>query len=237
LQNTLNSLIRLQEIDLNLDNLQEERGDLPKVVNQLKEKIEKLEAKIESDKKIVTDSKVEIKKLELEVNSLSQQLKKYEDQLYQVKTNKEYDAISHETENVKSKNNEFENTILELEEKIETLSKQSEEDAKTLESYKTEYEDSNAELQTKISESSEEENILLQEKEIACNNLTKQQINTYNLIRKAKKGTAVAYCNGGICSGCFSFIPPQKVVEIRTMIKMFTCEACGRILVWNQNEE
>ena len=62
-------------------------------------------------------------------------------------------------------------------------------------------------------------------------------MNTYERIRVAKKGMAVAYCNGGVCSGCFSFIPPQKVVEIRNMKRLYHCESCGRILVWDKNIE
>ena len=97
--------------------------------------------------------------------------------------------------------------------------------------------ESKEDLQAKINESSEEENILMQEKNIVEQSLSKRNLSTYSRIRGAKNGIAVAYCNGGICSGCFSFIPPQKVVEIKNMKNIFTCESCGRILVWNQNVE
>ncbi|HRI30264.1 MAG TPA: C4-type zinc ribbon domain-containing protein, partial [Candidatus Kapabacteria bacterium] len=34
------------------------------------------------------------------------------------------------------------------------------------------------------------------------------------------------------CSGCFSAVPPQKLVEMRTKLDLiFTCEHCGRILI------
>ena len=77
----------------------------------------------------------------------------------------------------------------------------------------------------------------MHEKEIVEKKLTNQQINSYHRIRSAKKGKAVASCNGGVCSGCFSFLPPQKVVEIRSMKKIYHCESCGRILVWDNNQE
>ena len=106
-----------------------------------------------------------------------------------------------------------------------------------IEKLKTDYDENNVALQEMISASSEEENLLKNEREIVEKKLTIQQINSYQLIRSAKKGMAVAHCNGGVCSGCFSFIPPQKVVEIRSMKRMYHCESCGRILVWDSNQE
>ena len=175
--------------------------------------------------------------MELELASARQQMQKYEDQLYKVQTNKEYDAIANETENVKNKIRELEERILQMEETVESLTGSNDEIEKELTQLSTDYEESNSELQQKISASSEEENILRQERDIVKKKLTIQQLNSYERIRQAKRGVAVASCNGGVCSGCYSFIPPQKVVEIRNMQRLYYCESCGRILVWDKNEE
>jgi len=237
LQKTLNALIELQEIDLKLDRLNEERGDLPDIVNKLKNKIENEEVLLKTQEKTLKELKVEEKKIELELDSKRTQLKKYEEQLYQVKTNKEYDAIANETESTKSVIDDGENRLLEIAETFENFEGSIAELKKNKQAMKKELKESSEDLQAKINESSEEENILVQERNIAQQSVTKQQLNTYTRIRGAKNGIAVAHCNGGICSGCFSFIPPQKVVEIKHMKKIFTCESCGRILVWNQNED
>ena len=204
MQKTLYSLIELQEIDLKLDKVEEERGDLPSIVKNIKTTLDE---------------------------------KKYEAQLYQVKTNKEYDAIANETENVKKNIDDLENNILEAVEKVEQLTKSNEEIQSDIEKLTIDYDENNVALQEKISASSEEENLLNHERKIVEKKLTNQQINSYQRIRSAKKGRAVASCNGGVCSGCFSFIPPQKVVEIRSMKRIYHCESCGRILVWDNNQE
>ncbi len=237
MQKTLNALIELQEIDMKLDRLNEERGDLPAIVNDFKNKIDQGKSSLVSLEKELSDLKIEEKKIELEVKTSSTQLQKYEEQLYLVKTNKEYDAIANETETTKTKIDENENRLLEIAESIENIKNNISDLKKMLQKTQKELDESNEDLQAKISESSEEENILVQEKNIVCSILTAQQLSTYNRIREAKNGMAVVFCNGGICTGCFSFIPPQKVVEVKNMKKIFTCESCGRILVWNQNEE
>jgi predicted nucleic acid-binding Zn-ribbon protein len=157
--------------------------------------------------------------------------------LYQVKTNKEYDAISNETEKVKQTIDELEKTFLTVDDKIENMTSSNETMKKELVELKKDFEESSSELNAKINASSEEENILSQERDIVEKKLTQQQLSAYERIREAKKGMAVASCNGGVCSGCYSFVPPQKVVEIRNVKKLYYCESCGRIMVWDKNIE
>jgi predicted nucleic acid-binding Zn-ribbon protein len=237
LENTLYSLIELQEIDLKLDKVQQEKGDLPRIVEELKNKIDERQNQLMVQKEEITRLKVEQKKSELELKSSKTQLDKYEAQLYKVKTNKEYDAIASETDNVKKKIKEAENKILHAAETIENLTVSDELLEKEVIQFKKDFDENNAVLQEKISASAEEENLLRQERNIVENRLTMQQISSYKRIREAKRGMAVACCNGGVCSGCHSFIPPQTVVEIRGMKRMFHCESCGRILVWDKNAE
>jgi predicted nucleic acid-binding Zn-ribbon protein len=215
----------------------EERGDLPSIVEKIKNTLNDKQSLLNNQKELITKLKVDSKTMEIELGSLKEQLKKYEAQLYQVKTNKEYDAIANETENVKKKIDEFENSILEADEKVENLTKSNDELQSEIEKLSADYDENNMSLQEKINASSEEEHLLKHEREIVEKKLTKQQINSYLRIRVAKKGIAVASCNGGVCSGCFSFIPPQKVVEIRSMRSIYHCESCGRILVWDNNNE
>jgi predicted nucleic acid-binding Zn-ribbon protein len=236
LQKTLYALIELQEIDMKLASLIEERGELPKIVDDIQSSISNKKNLHSEQTEKIKKLKIEEKNSELELETIKGQLKKYEDQLYKVKTNKEYDAIANETEIAKKKLNNLETKILETAEEIENLIKNNLEIEKELKELEIKFKESESELKGKINASSEEENILKQEREIVKNNLTREQIVTYERIRDAKKGMAVAYSNGGICSGCYAFIPPQKVVEIRNMKRIFKCESCGRILVWNNEK-
>ena len=237
MEKTLYSLIELQEIDLKLDKVTEERGDLPSIVEKLQLSLNEKKQVMQEQKDKIKELKVESGTLETELGVLKEKMKKYEGQLYQVKTNKEYDAIANETENVKQKIQEIENKIISDVETSETLDKSNTEIAAEIEKLESDFSENDAELKEKISASSEEENLLKQEREIVKKRLTQQQIISYERIRNAKKGIAVAYCNGGVCSGCFSFLPPQKVVEIRSMKQLFQCESCGRIMVWDKNQE
>jgi predicted nucleic acid-binding Zn-ribbon protein len=78
----------------------------------------------------------------------------------------------------------------------------------------------------------EEEKRLNKEREKILADVDKRYQWQYERIRKAKDGLAVVQIKKNSCGGCFSAIPPQKIVEIREMNRLYTCEHCGRILVW-----
>ncbi len=237
MQKTTYALIELQEVDNRLDELMEERGDLPLIVEDLKTKLEEKKKALEEMQEDVKATKVLVKNLEISIQEAKDKLKKYEDQLYQVKTNKEYDAITVETETVKEQLAQFESDILENTDKIEKLDGDIELLQDEIEKLESEYEENNIELESKMRSTAEEENMLLQERKIIVEGFTPQIIAMYEKVRKARDGMGVAAIKNGVCGGCYSYIPPQKIVEIKRMKKIYTCEFCGRILVYNHSQD
>ena len=85
MQKTLYSLIELQEVDTRLDELMEERGDLPLIVDELQAKLDVKNGELKRRKEELKSSKVRQRELELLLDELKEKLAKYEEQLYQVK--------------------------------------------------------------------------------------------------------------------------------------------------------
>jgi len=158
-------------------------------------------------------------------------LVKYQNQLYSVTTNREYDAITQQTDACKAEITEGENRTLELMTSEANLTSLVDEKNKALEKYKTELETKGAELLQKLKETEDEELELRHEREKIVVRIKKPIYAHYERIRLAKDGTGVAQVMSGACSGCSIMIPPQRVVEIRNMEDFILCENCGRILV------
>ena len=77
-----------------------------------------------------------------------------------------------------------------------------------------------------------EEARLLGEREKLAKKIDDRHMRQYQRIQKAKNGLAVVPVSKGSCGGCYSAIPPQRIVEIRNAERLYSCENCGRILVW-----
>ena len=224
-------LTELQEIDDELRDIGYERGDLPEEVN-------KLAAKILEYEKFIVDRKGELEHADQELRNRTHQLteakaklEKYQQQLYTVKTTREYDAITAETNFAKQDITEAETAIANQNQRKIDLDKQITDRSTELEKVKADTQVKSAELQEKLAETEGEERELLHRRENIVVRLEKPLYNHYERIRKAKDGRGVARILDGACGGCFAVIPPQIQVNIRQQADLVLCETCGRILV------
>ena len=227
----LSTLFHLQLIDDQLDELEELRGDLPITVNELNSQIDTIKSQLEAKDKEKKDSLEKRKSNDNEVERLQKNLKKFKAQLYQVRNNKEYDALTKEIDSSEEQINKLENESLALEDLIEVLKKEMEEITPQLDTLKKELKEKEEELK-KIIKTNEKEEIRLKDKRAQVEHKVKKaDYSTYMRIRKAKNGMAIANVNRGACSGCHNVVPPQRQIEIRQLKRLFTCESCGRLLV------
>lgn len=233
MQKTLHALIELQEVDNRLDELLEDRGDLPGIVNELEEKLEETKEKHTDYEDDIKTAKLRIKELELLLNEAKEKLDKYNNQLYQVKTNKEYDAITTEIETVQESQKEYENEVKSINNQIEEKMAAITELEGQIAAIEKDLAENRVELDASLEETAEEEDGLNKNRKKIIKNLSQHVLDTYEKIRSAREGKGISIVQNGNCGGCFSYIPPQKIVEVRKMKKIFECEACGRILIWN----
>ena len=232
MQKTLYALVELQEIDNRLDELRAERGDLPLIVEELEKKLDQKKTQLDEKVNDLKSTKVKQKELELLIEESKSKLAEFEEKLYQVKTNREYDAIMAETDATKEKLDKSEEELLQTHDLIEKLNEEIAQLEKEVEKISAELEENRIELSKKMTATQEEENLLNHEREIIIKKTKPEIIKTYEMVREARGGQGIARVENGVCGGCYSYIPPQKIVEIRKMEKIYTCEFCGRILVF-----
>lgn len=227
----LKILYQLQTIDNQLDELEELRGDLPNMVRQLEEKINGM---IDDIKVKESEQKESLKKRdqnEDEIEKLKENQKKFKAQLYQVRNNKEYDALTKEIDHTEEQVNKLETENNSLADKSKVLTQEIEEINPRLDELKKELKEKEADLKDIVKANEREELKLLQERKKIESEVKKSDIEAYSKIRKAKKGLAVATIKRSACSGCHNIVPSQRQLEIRRNNRLYFCEYCGRILV------
>lgn len=236
MKKVVNNLIQLQEHDNRLNQLKLQKGDLPHLIErtdeELSEKTEMQDELVKKSEKLVADRRM----YQLELDASKNQLKKYEDQLYQVKTNKEYDAISLEIDTKKMEIEGLENRIISTMEEDEQIGSQIHEITEEIQNLQTQMKEYQQELEEISQQTQVEENKLLSERAEIVKQIEPRLVKQYERISEAKGGIAVASIKKASCSGCFSAIPAQKIVEVRELNRLHTCENCGRILVWLDEE-
>lgn len=227
----LESLYELQLIDSQLDELEELRGDLPLAVNDLKGQMKLIQDQIDEKEEVSKTSKEKINENETEIERLKENLTRFKAQLYQVRNNKEYDALTKEIDHSETQIDAFTKENEELENSIEILKNEIEEIKPDLEKLEEELKNKETDLTSIISSNEKEEVKWRNKREAAASKVRKPDLNTYMRIRKARNGIAVSTVNRGACSGCHNVVPPQRQLEIKQNRRIYTCEACGRMLI------
>ena len=229
--NRLKILYTFQLIDDQLDELEELRGDLPNAVKELEDQINSSKEDISAKEKEQKDSLKKREENEGEIEKQLENQKKFKAQLYQVRNNKEYDALTKEidhTDDVVSKLEAENDGLADL---SKSLTQQIEEFKPKLFELKDELKAKEADLKEIIKANEKEETKLRKERKKIEGEVKKPDLSAYTRIRKAKRGKAVSTIKRSACSGCHNIVPSQRQLEIRRNNRLFYCEYCGRILV------
>jgi uncharacterized protein len=237
LENRLRLLYSLQLVDSDLDELQEMKGDLPKIVAELTETVKsKLAQKKELDD-LLKKSIVSRDKTDVEILSLKEKIEKYKTQQFQVKTNKQYDTLAREIDHAQEKITKLQKEMDELEGKAEFAKEDAEKLRPEIETLQAEFADRKKELAAVNKEHEDEELKLQHQREKIVSRVSKADYQMYERIRKAKEGRCVVRVQRKSCGGCFNRVTPQRVLELRKNSTLITCERCGRILISDELAE
>ena len=227
----LEALLKLQSIDSKLDEIKKVRGDLPAEVQDLEDEIAGYETRIGKYKDELTSMNEVITKYKQEIKEAERLIEKYQQQQNNVKNNREFEAISKEIElqdlEIQIAKKKIRETLAKIEKKDEAI----EETENALAERNKDLKNKRKELDTIMSESEEDEDKLMKEREKRSKMIEPRLYKSYSKIREnAQNGLAVVVVKRDACGGCFNIVPPQRQAEIREKKKIIVCEHCGRVL-------
>ena len=227
----LESLMKLQSIDSQLDEIKKVRGDLPEEVRDLEDEIAGYETRISKFAAENAAYQEEITRNKQAIKESEKLIKKYQEQQSNVRNNREFDALSKEIEVATLDIQLCERRMRDASAKIERKNEDIENIKRILQERKKDLETKKAELDVIIAESQEEEDKLMVVRHEAAHQIEERLLYSYDRVRSnAQNGLAVVIVKRDACGGCFNRVPPQRQADIREKKKIIVCEHCGRIL-------
>lgn len=228
----LQALYELQTTLTAIDEKRALRGELPLEVQDLEDEIAGLDTRIEKIDTEIKEFQSAITMKKGEVQEAQANLERYNNQLNEVRNNREYDSLS--------KQIDYERLEVELcNKKIKEATDQVAYRTNDLEIAKTEREERQKDLDEKkselediLAETREEETMLKERAKDLEVKIEPRLLSSFKRIRKsARNGLGIVYVQRDACGGCFNKIPPQCQLDIKMHKKIIVCEYCGRILV------
>lgn len=227
----LQVLAAVAKVDATLNDLRTELGRLPDVILQADTKLGNLESNEQAAASKLEELAKERREIEQSVEDNTEKIKKFKNQLMEVKTNKEYQAMLHEIDHFEKDIDAKEERLLILMDEFEqeenqhkSFTGQSGEEKTKLAQQRTAAEARMKAIEEKMTELDAQKPAMLTE-------LPDTIRRRYDRVLSKLKDFAVTHVVDDVCQGCFTRIPPQIAVEVRQSDKLITCEACGRLLV------
>ncbi|MEM9672174.1 MAG: zinc ribbon domain-containing protein [Cyclobacteriaceae bacterium] len=237
----LDMLMKLQNIDLELDEIKKIRGALPEEVSDLEDEIAGYQTRHDKYAGDVEQLEQDIENNKAAIKEAEGLIKKYEEQQMNVRNNREYDAITKEMELQNLEIQISEKRTKEAYAKIEQTKEQVEDTKALIEQRQKDLESKQQELEKIVAESEEEEKQLLDERgKVAeeIGSVDRKLLNYYEKLRNSlSNGLAVVKVVRGAAEGCNIIIPPQRIVEIKERKRLIFDEYSGRILADVEEEE
>lgn len=223
-------LIELQGLDSHIFKLEDIINGMPVKTKELEDKFKEKSNGLKALEDGVKALQLKRKEKEGDLETKEGVIKKYQSQLFQVKTNKEYSALEEEIGRVKADNSVLEEDIIKI---LEQIDVENQKIAKEKGFLKQE-ESSLNEEKKKLSESANQakgelEGLKKQRAELAAK-VDKTMLSKYDRLLGSRDAVAVVAVANGACQGCYRVLPPQVINEIKMKQDLIFCEHCARIL-------
>lgn len=216
-------------IDRKLDDLKEEFGDLPEEIATKQEELSKVKALVDETDGILNDIKDFVKEAKVNLVKLKDREQELAKKQFDVKNNKEFDAITNEIKHIKEEHEELSIKMRKEGLKQENLESILLDQREKLNIVEREMEEILQEEKDLASEQSDEKDFLDSKRDKIESQISGDILSEYDRIRANHPDAAVPIVKGS----CLGYkIPPQKLVEIRNnMDRLYLDENSGRILI------
>jgi predicted nucleic acid-binding Zn-ribbon protein len=227
----LEKLIDLQVTDTNIRRLKQKienadlkRAEVEREFEQHAFSIREVQKRSETLTKERTD-------LEKQIEDTKVYKERAERNLKHAQNQKEYETAMREVDALQKQIAAFETQVVEKMAASEEVEKELSDRAEEISTLDTKREEAFAKFDSDIAAARSEFDSETSKRAEVFGTLAPQLASVYNrLAQRSRDGIAVAEVVNGSCSACFMSLRPQRLMEVKRMDSIITCESCTRIL-------
>lgn len=230
LKQSIQALLRLQEIDGQVFKLVEEEKNLPPEMQSLNSKIAEATKAFQLADKAFKDADRDRRALELKNLTMTEDAKRAETKRQEVRNTKEEFSANKEVDNFRKRIHDVKAA---LEEKT-TIAGQRNQVREEKQKALTDLQEAMKKLETDRNQRLESVRANIQtlenQRDEYISKVDEDIFSLYERVQKIRKGSGIALMDGDICQGCFVTIPPHTRLQLVRMESVITCSSCSRIL-------
>jgi uncharacterized protein len=225
----LDKLLELQKLDLTIARLDAQAQAIPRAINALEGRLAKAREALDAAKAKAELLNKDRRGKERELDEATQNTKKKQARLFEIKTNEEYSAVLKEIEALKTKSSSLETAILEQMEQGDAAGKLVAEAERAFGSAQAELQKERQEKEIQLAALQKELASLRVARKGQAGRVDGELLRQYTRLMKTRD-VAVVMVTDGSCQGCGMTLTPQMYTEVKRNDRMFVCSSCNRIL-------
>lgn len=237
MKKNLETLYDLQELDFKLDGIAGVRDSFLSEIDVLDQKVSeaRLELQAREDRYVSLESERDT--LEATLAAEGDNIVRSEARLKEIKTQKEYLAVSKEITAARKMKIELEEQLLQKIAQLEELKGEIEERKANLSSLNENVDAQKAEVQLKVDSLESDLSVDRAAREEKVKTLPPAVVKRYGKLREMRRGVAVVEARDGNCLGCNINLPPQLYNTLFRGEELITCPHCQRMVVYRQQPQ
>jgi predicted nucleic acid-binding Zn-ribbon protein len=229
----LEGLVQLQRVDLAIEDARRKIAAHPQRLVEADARLQEAQNALEAARLRLKENQDARRTLEKDASVFQARLTKFKDQLYEVKTNREYQAMQKEIEMARDELGQIEEKVLERMIEADTLTlalKQAEAalatQQKSVQAEKATLGQELLTVETSLKEA-------LQARSALMTSLQPRLLELFDQVSRMRKGVAICSATrDGLCSVCNVRLRPPVFQQVRHNDTIIQCESCQRILYY-----
>jgi predicted nucleic acid-binding Zn-ribbon protein len=230
LREKLKALEELQQIDLETNEVKAELDAIPAKRAEIEGKVVEARRAYDDEKARIEGNERERRQLESLLAMERDKVKKWEGRLGEIKTPREYAALSREIDIAKKTNDTQSEQVRDLTAQAGEIQKSLEARGEALAEREEKAQADAKALDEALAKAEERLRALDARRAEAAKAVDPALLAKYENIKKRRAGIAVAPVVGMTCRGCHRNIPPQLAITLQRANSIETCPNCHRII-------
>lgn len=230
-------LVQLQETDITISNIRKKINNIPVRLEELDERLTAFKQVVEKETENIEYLKKQYQQYDSDIAANESKIHKSLEKLGSVKNNKEYQATLKEIDDIKEKNSQIEDKMIECLDLIEEAEQQFGSKQDDLSALSREIEAEKKRIEKDREEDGKKLAVLENKKNEITGKIDPKIMRSFEKTRNIVGLVTITKVENAVCLGCHMNIPPQKYNEIQRCDSIHFCPNCHRIIYWkNENE-
>ncbi len=228
----LQHLIQLQQLDLAAERLRRRIGEIPLAQEALDAELARHAGAVGEVRQRIAANQAARREIDKQLAAVQGLLSKFKNQLMEVKTNKEYQAMQKEIAHAEEEVSAHETRMLERMVEADGLGAELKAAESALKSEQALAAAERTQLDAERAADQQELDRMLAERAAVVSQVSPEALQKFERIAQLRKGLALAQARDGLCEVCHVRLRPQVFNEVRRNDQLIQCESCSRILYY-----